>query len=72
MAEDIRMGGRAHDGRRGSLGELIHAAVRRAIEDAVDVELTGALGAPGTRAAGAVVAIAMGPNHGRGRGRPAR
>jgi transposase-like protein len=46
MGEDIRMGGRPHDGRPGSLGELIHTAVRRAIEVAVDVELTTALGAP--------------------------
>jgi putative transposase len=46
MAEHIRMGGRPHDGRPESLGELIHAAVRRAIEVAVDVELTAALGAP--------------------------
>jgi putative transposase len=45
MAEDIRMGGRAHDGRPCSLGELIHSAVRRAIEVAVDEELTVALGA---------------------------
>ena len=40
MAEHIKLGGRPHDGRPGSLGELIHAAVRRAIEVAVDVELT--------------------------------
>ena len=46
MAEHIRMGGRPHDGRPGSLGELIHVAVRRAIEVAVDVELTTALGVP--------------------------
>jgi transposase-like protein len=39
------MSGRPHDGRPGSLGELIHTAVRRAIEVAVDVELTTALGA---------------------------
>jgi transposase-like protein len=45
MAEHIRMSGRPHDGRPGSLGELIHTAVRRAIEVAVDVELTTALGA---------------------------
>ena len=36
---------RPHDGRPGALGELIHAAVRRAIEVAVDEELTAALGA---------------------------
>jgi transposase-like protein len=35
----------AHDGRPGSLGELIHVAVRHAIEVAVDEELTAALGA---------------------------
>ena len=46
MAEHIRMGTRPHDGRPSSLGELIHVAVRRAIEVAVDVELTTALGAP--------------------------
>jgi transposase-like protein len=46
MGEHTRLGGRPHDGRPGSLGELIHAAVRRAIEDAVDAELTTALGAP--------------------------
>jgi Transposase, Mutator family len=37
---------RPHEGRPGSLGELIHMAVRHAIEVAVDVELTTALGAP--------------------------
>jgi putative transposase len=46
MAEHIKVGGPPHDGRPGSLGELIHTAVRRAIEVAVDVELTTALGAP--------------------------
>jgi transposase-like protein len=46
MAEHIRMAGRPHEGRPGSLGELIHTAVRRAIEVAVDVELITALGAP--------------------------
>jgi transposase-like protein len=45
MAEHIRMEGRSHDGRPGALGELIHTAVRRAIEVAVDLELTTALGA---------------------------
>jgi hypothetical protein len=45
MAEHIRMEGRPHEGRPGSLGELIHTAVRHAIEVAVDVELTTALGA---------------------------
>jgi putative transposase len=46
MAEHIRMEGRPHEGRPGSLSELIHTAVRHAIEVAVDVELTTALGAP--------------------------
>lgn len=45
MDELTRNGGRPHDGRPGSLGELIHTAVRRAIEVAVDEELTAALGA---------------------------
>jgi putative transposase len=46
VGEHIRTGARPQDGRPGSLGELIHAAVRHAIEVAVDVELTTALGAP--------------------------
>jgi hypothetical protein len=45
MGEHARMGVRPHEGRPGSLGELIHRAVRRAIEVAVDKELTAALGA---------------------------
>ncbi|HEV8673480.1 MAG TPA: IS256 family transposase [Methylomirabilota bacterium] len=45
MAEHIRIEARPHDGRPSPLGELIHAAVRRAIEVAVDEELTAALGA---------------------------
>jgi putative transposase len=45
MDELTRNGARPHDGRPGSLGELIHAAVRRTIEVAVDEELTAALGA---------------------------
>jgi len=45
MDELTRNGARPHDGRPGSLGELIHTAVRRAIEVAVDEELTAALGA---------------------------
>lgn len=45
MDERTRNGARPHDGRPGSLGELIHTAVRRAIEVAVDEELTAALGA---------------------------
>jgi putative transposase len=43
VGEHTRIGGRPPDGTR-SLGELIHAAVRRAIEVAVDEELTAALG----------------------------
>ena len=42
MEEDIRKAGRPHDGR---LGTLIHEAVRRAIEHAVEEELMAALGA---------------------------
>ena len=45
MGEHTRIEGRSSDGQAGSLGELIHAAVRRAIEVAVDEELTAALGA---------------------------
>jgi putative transposase len=45
MDELTRNGAQPYDGRPGSLGELIHAAVRRAIEVAVDEELTAALGA---------------------------
>src|SRR5512145_454265 len=45
MGEDIRKSARLHDGRPGSLGALIHAVVRRAIEVAVEEELTAALGA---------------------------
>src|SRR5262245_65910182 len=45
MGEHTRTGARSHDDRPESLGELIHAAVRRAIEVAVDEELTAALGA---------------------------
>ena len=44
MGEHTRIGGRSPESRRGSLGELIHAAVQRAIEVAVDEELTAALG----------------------------
>jgi transposase-like protein len=44
MDELTRNGARPHDGRAGSLVELIHAAVRRTIEVAVDEELTAALG----------------------------
>ena len=39
MGEDTRIGGRSPEGRPSSLGELIHAAVRRAIEVVVDEEL---------------------------------
>jgi len=45
MDEHTKTEARPHDGRPGSLGELIHTAVRRAIEIAVDEELTAALGA---------------------------
>jgi hypothetical protein len=45
MAEHTRTERRLHDGRPGSLGQLIHAAVRRAIEVSVDEELTAAFGA---------------------------
>jgi transposase-like protein len=45
MGEHTRRKARQHDGRPSSLGELIHVAVRRAIEVAVDEELTAALGA---------------------------
>jgi transposase-like protein len=45
MGEDIRKAARPHDGRPSSLGALIHAVVRRAIEVAVEQELTAALGA---------------------------
>ncbi len=45
MGEHTRTGVRPPEGRPGSLGELIHTAVRRAIEVAVDEELTAALGA---------------------------
>jgi len=44
MGEHTGIGGRASDRQASSLGELIHAAVRRAIELAVDEELTAALG----------------------------
>jgi hypothetical protein len=45
MEKDIRKAARPHDGRPGSLGALIHAAVRRAIEVAVEEELSAALDA---------------------------
>src|SRR5262245_21865199 len=45
MGKHTRTGAQSHDDRPDSLGELIHAAVRRAIEVAVDEELTTALGA---------------------------
>jgi putative transposase len=44
VGEHTRTETRPPDGRPGSLGELIHAAVRHAIEVAVDEELTAALG----------------------------
>lgn len=45
MDEHTRKDGRLHEGRPGALGALIHEAVRRAIEVAVEEELTAALGA---------------------------
>jgi transposase-like protein len=45
MDEPTRKGGRLHEGRPGTLGALIHEAVRRVIEVAVEEELTAALGA---------------------------
>jgi len=45
MGEHTRKGGVPHEGRPGTLGELIHEAVRRDIELAVEEELTAALGA---------------------------
>jgi hypothetical protein len=45
MGEHTRKGGSPHQGRPGTLGELIHEAVRRTIELAVEEELTAALGA---------------------------
>ena len=45
MGKHTRTAARSHDDRPEWLGELIHAAVRRAIEVAVDEELTAALGA---------------------------
>src|SRR5262245_32969686 len=45
MDEDTRKGGLLHEGRPGALGALIHQAVRRVIEVAVEEELTAALGA---------------------------
>jgi putative transposase len=44
MREHTRKDGRLHDGRPGALGALIHEAVRRVIEVAVEEELTAALG----------------------------
>lgn len=45
MGEHTRKGTRPHDDLAGSLSELLHAAVRHAIEVAVGEELTAALGA---------------------------
>ncbi len=45
MEEATRKGGRLHEGQPWALGALIHEAVRRAIEVAVEEELTAALGA---------------------------
>ena len=47
MGEPTRRKGPLHDGRPGSLGDLIHEAVRGVIEVAVEEELTAALGAGG-------------------------
>jgi hypothetical protein len=43
--ERTRKGGRPPEGRPGSLGDLIHEAVRRVIEVAVEEELAAAPGA---------------------------
>jgi putative transposase len=45
MDEHTRKDGRLHEGRPGALGALIHEAVRRVVEIAVEEELTAALGA---------------------------
>jgi len=45
MGEHIKTGQRRGENRPVSLGELIHAQVRRAIELAVEEELAAALGA---------------------------
>ena len=45
MEEHTRKDGWLHEGQRGALGVLIHEAVRRVIEVAVEEELTAALGA---------------------------
>jgi hypothetical protein len=45
MDEHARRVGRLHEGRPRALGALIHDAVRRVIEVAVEEELTAALGA---------------------------
>ena len=45
MDEHTRKDGRLHERRPGALGVLIHEAVRRVIEVAVEEELTAALGA---------------------------
>jgi transposase-like protein len=45
MDEHTRKVGRLHEGRPRALGALIHDAVRRVIEVAVEEELTAALGA---------------------------
>jgi hypothetical protein len=44
MDEHTRKGGRPHERQPGALGLLIHQAVRRVIEVAVEEELTAALG----------------------------
>jgi putative transposase len=45
MDEHTKKDGRLHEGRPGALGALIHEAVRRVVEVAVEEELTAALGA---------------------------
>jgi len=45
MGKHTRRRGCPHDGRAATLGELIHEALRRAIELAVEEELTATLGA---------------------------
>jgi transposase-like protein len=45
MGKHIRKGGAAGERPRSTLGELIHATVRRVIEAAVEAELAGTLGA---------------------------
>ena len=70
MGEHTKKWGPPRDGRPAALGELIHVAVRRAIEVAVDEELTAALGAPRYERCGrAGAAIATASSRGRSPGR---